>query len=80
MFAAFGDEPDARPFVHRPAGVDINERNRQGAPFAQASAKLDLDEEDRNDDLLFNQIIWKAVRGADSTMPPPVRAAFVMPR
>ena len=32
------------------------------------------------DDLLFNGIIWKAVRGVDSPMPPPVRAAFVLPR
>ena len=25
----------------------------------------------------FNEVIWKAVRGADSEMPAPVRAAFV---
>ncbi len=47
---------------------------------AEVSQRLDLEIEDRNDDLLFNEIIWKAVKGADSVMPPPVRAAFVMPR
>ena len=42
--------------------------------------KLDLDEaEDRADDLVFNEIIWKAVKGEDSPMPPPVRSAFVLP-
>ncbi len=80
MFASFTDEPDLRPFIHRPANVNINERNREGAPLAADSSKLDLDEEDRNDDLRFNEIIWKAVKGADSQMPPPVRAAFVLPR
>jgi hypothetical protein len=43
--------------------------------------KLDLDEmEDRADDLVFNEIIWKAVKGKDSPMPPPVHSAFVLPR
>jgi len=31
------------------------------------------------DDLLFNEVIWRSVRGPDSKMPPPVRAAFVRP-
>ena len=48
--------------------------------MAEVSKKLDLEIEDRNDDLLFNEIIWKAVKGKDSVMPPPVRAAFVVPR
>jgi hypothetical protein len=38
-----------------------------------------MDEEDRADDLVFNEIIWKSVKGSDSVMPPPVRAAFVFP-
>ena len=48
--------------------------------MAAVSAKLNLEVEDRADDLLFNEIIWKAVKGTDAIMPPPVRAAFVMPR
>jgi YVTN family beta-propeller protein len=80
MFASFGHQPDVSPFIHRPAGVDINERNRRDAPLAELSKKLDLEIEDRNDDILFNEIIWKAVKGKDSVMPPPVRAAFVVPR
>ena len=48
--------------------------------WPQVSARLDLEIEDRADDLIFNEIIWKAVKGADAVMPPPVRAAFVLPR
>ena len=28
-------------------------------------------------ELELNEILWKSVRGADSPMPPPVRAAFI---
>ncbi len=80
MYASFAATPDLTPFVHRPANVDLNARNGRDAPLAEASKKLDLEIEDRNDDLLFNEIIWKAVKGKDSPMPPPVRAAFVLPR
>jgi hypothetical protein len=43
------------------------------------SAALDFSREDSNPDVLFNEIIWKSVHGEASEMPPPVRAAFVMP-
>jgi hypothetical protein len=80
MFASFAREPDFRPYLHRPARVDLNARNSPREPMAAASARLNLEIEDRADDLLFNEIIWKAVKGPDATMPPPVRAAFVLPR
>ena len=80
MYSAFGAQPDYSPYVHRPARVDLNARNTRRAPMAEVSMRLDLEVEDRADDLLFNEIIWKAVKGADAVMPPPVRAAFVLPR
>jgi hypothetical protein len=33
--------------------------------------------EDAVDDLLLNEVVWRSVRGPDSPMPVPVRAAFV---
>jgi YVTN family beta-propeller protein len=80
MYASFGTQPDFSPYVHRPARVDLNARNTRRAPMAEVSMRLDLEVEDRADDLLFNEIIWKAVKGADAVMPPPVRAAFILPR
>jgi hypothetical protein len=38
---------------------------------------MDFSREDAADDLLLNDIVWRSVRGADSPMPPPRRAAFV---
>jgi hypothetical protein len=38
---------------------------------------MDLTREDAADDLLLGDIVWRSVRGADSPMPAPVRAAYV---
>jgi hypothetical protein len=80
MSAAFTAEPDLSPYTARPAGADVDARNTASAWGAEASKKLNLEVEDRADDLVFNEIIWKSVKGASSPMPPPVRAAFVIPR
>jgi DNA-binding beta-propeller fold protein YncE len=80
MSASFDAKADLAPYKARPAGIDIRERNVRNTPNAEASRKLDLDKEDRADDLTFNQIIWEAMKGPGAKMPPPVRAAFVMPR
>ena len=80
MANAFTDVLDLTPFTHRPASADLKARNTDTAWGAEASKKLNLAQEDQADDLIFNEIIWKAVKGANSPMPPPVRAAFVIPR
>jgi YVTN family beta-propeller protein len=80
MSAAFAGAPDLSPYTVRPPGVDLNEQNLSTAVASDASLKLDLAKEDRADDLVFNEIIWKAVKGPKSKMPPPVRAAFIVPR
>ncbi len=80
MANAFTATPDLTPYKHRPARTDLNARNTRLAWGAEESLKLDLDEaEDRADDLVFNEIIWKSVKGAKSPLPAPVRSAFFLP-
>jgi YVTN family beta-propeller protein len=79
MYRAFQTKPDLTPFRLRDARVSTTEMNDPAAPAAKASALLDLDEADRVPDIAGNEILWKAVRGQDSPMPPPVRAAFIRP-
>jgi hypothetical protein len=79
MWASFTAEPDLTPFTTLPARIDIKATTDETAWGAEASEKLDLSREDAADDIVFNEIIWKSVKGADSPMPPPVRAAFVVP-
>ena len=59
--------------------MDIRETNREDAPGAQASLRMNLVEADLAPELELNEILWKSVRGADAVMPPPIRAAFVRP-
>jgi hypothetical protein len=37
---------------------------------------MDFTGPDKADDIQLNEIVWRSVRGADSPMPAPVRAAF----
>ena len=41
---------------------------------------MDFAREDAAADLLFNEVLWRSVRGSKSPMPAPVHAAFVFPR
>jgi hypothetical protein len=79
MYACFTDKLDARPYQHVVPEVDLNAKNVAGAWGSKLSEQFDLATEDAADDLLFNEVIWRSVRGAQSPMPPPVRAAFVFP-
>jgi YVTN family beta-propeller protein len=79
MRASFQERPDGRPFSARPARIAVGEKNAADAFGAEASSRMDLSEADRAPDRELNEIIWRSVRGSDSSPPPPVRAAFVRP-
>jgi len=80
MYNSFQSRSDARSFAHRVPDVDMNAKNTEAAWGAQLSEKFDLTKEDAADDLLFNEVIWRSVKGPNSKMPAPVRAAFVWPK
>lgn len=79
MYHSFQAKPDLKPYAHVVPQTDMNAKNQPDAWGAAMSEKFDLAKEDAADDLLFNEVIWRSVRGANSPMPPPVRAAFVFP-
>jgi sugar lactone lactonase YvrE len=79
MYASFQARADLRPYRHAPARVDLKELNQPGAWGAKLSEQFNLAKEDAADVRLFNEVIWRSVRGSASPMPPPVRAAFVFP-
>jgi hypothetical protein len=79
LFTAFASVSLATGFRAREARVALDERNREDAPGAQASLRMSMWEADLAPERELNEILWKSVRGADSEMPPPVRAAFVRP-
>jgi hypothetical protein len=75
MFNSFQATPDLQPYTALPANVDLEARNPAHAWGGRL--KMNFAREDAADDLLLNEVIWRSVRGADSPMPAPVRAAFV---
>ena len=77
MWRCFTNQADVTPFTSVPNQVNLNDVNVKMSWAARQSEKIDLTKEDRVPDLLFSQIIWKAVKGEDSDMPAPVRSAFL---
>lgn len=80
MYASFRTSADLTPYVHRPASIGFNRLNTKTAWGSRLSETLDFSKPDAADDIVLSEIVWRAVRGADSPMPPPVHAAFVFPR
>jgi hypothetical protein len=76
MWNCFGDRADLTPYTARPSNVDLTAKNPKLAWGARESNRMDFSAPDKADDLKLNQIVWRSVRGADSPMPAPVRAAF----
>jgi DNA-binding beta-propeller fold protein YncE len=79
MVNAFTARPNLQGYQHLVPGVDMKAISTAAAWGAKLSESFDFSKEDLADDLLFNEVIWRSVRGASAPMPPPVRAAFVFP-
>lgn len=79
MYNSFTAKPDLTGYTHEVPKVDLTEKNKPGGFGAKWIEGQNLAKEDALDDIKFSEVIWKAVRGANSPMPPPVRAAFYLP-
>jgi hypothetical protein len=79
MYHSFQPKPHLDPYRHVVPQADVNAKNVASAWGAKLSESFDFSKEDAADDLLFNEVIWRSVRGPNSPMPPPVRAAFIFP-
>lgn len=77
MWRCFGQTADMTPFKAVPANIDLNEKNTKNTASARLSETFDFSREDRIPDLVFSEVIWKAVKGEHSKMPAPRRSAFV---
>src|SRR4030095_13624618 len=76
MFKSFADQPDLTSYQHEPARISLNANNERTAYGAERSLKMDFSEYDKIDDFELNEILWRAVKGADAPVPPAVRRAI----
>ncbi|GAB3562343.1 hypothetical protein GCM10027578_04560 [Spirosoma luteolum] len=77
LFACFTATPNTATYTHRPANIDLDTKNTAMTEPARQSEKIDLRYADKIDDRLFNEIIWKTMRGEHAVMPAPRRGAFL---
>lgn len=78
MWECFTSAPDFTPFEYLDPTYDINEKNVKRNELSELSDSFNLEEIDAAPDHLFSQVIWKSIKGLDSEMPVPVRAAFIL--
>jgi hypothetical protein len=76
MWRSFTNKANLGTFKVRPCQIDLNEKNVVKNKYSALSAKLDFSREDLAPDQVLNEIIWKFVKGENSLLPSPTRAAF----
>jgi len=67
--------PDLRPYSPIVPSVSLDEMNPRNTRGARESSRLDLRIEDAADEDLFNQILWRAIKGDSVPYPKPRRAS-----
>lgn len=77
MWRSFTGTPDFTKYTAVPCNIDLNEKNVANTVSARRSALLDFTEVDKIDDRLFNEILWKGLKGESAEVPAPTRSAFV---
>ena len=77
MFRSFTATPNNTSCQSVPSNIDLDALNTVYTPSAKKSEGLDFSDVDKIDDTLFNEIIWKGLRGESAQVPAPRRSAFV---
>ena len=77
MWRCFTATPNLTPFASVAANVNLDDRNEKVTASSRLSETFDFSKEDRIPDLVFSEVIWKAVKGEEALMPAPRRSAFV---
>lgn len=77
MWRCFTATPNFAPYKALPANVSLDERNIADNKLSRISETFNLAKVDAVPDRLFNEVLWKAIKGENSDMPAPRRAAWV---
>jgi hypothetical protein len=77
LFGVFQAAPSLAKYQAKANQIPLDTRNTAWNHSAERSAKFDFAHEDSVPDLDLNEVVWKAVKGEQSTMPAPRRGAFL---
>ena len=79
MWRCFSDKADFSPIKAIEPGVPLDTRNAWVEPLSRISETWNLAELDAVPEREFNEVLWKAIKGLNSEMPAPRRAAWLAP-
>jgi hypothetical protein len=71
----WADTPDLRPYTALVPAASLDEVNPRGTREARESEMLDLSIEDVAEEALFNEILWRTIKGRDVPYPGVTRAS-----
>jgi YVTN family beta-propeller protein len=77
MWRCFTAKADFSPIKAIEPGVSIDTRNAYVEPLSRISETWNLAQLDAVPEREFNEVLWKAIKGLDSEMPAPRRAAWL---
>jgi YVTN family beta-propeller protein len=77
LWRCFTSIPDETSFVSVPSNIDLNDRNLANNKLSKKSETFDFTKEDAINDDEFNEVLWKGIKGMNSEVPSPRRAAFL---
>jgi hypothetical protein len=78
LWRCFTADPDYTAFNHLPATFDLNDINKSKNQLSKKSEAFNFSKEDAVPDDEFNEVLWKGLKGMNSPVPTPKRAAFIM--
>ena len=77
LWRSFTSTPDESAFNFLPVNIDLNEKNTVLNKLSRKSETFNFSKEDAIPDAEFNEVIWEGIKGINSPVPSPKRAAFI---
>ena len=77
LWRSFTASPDFSTFDHVPPQTDINQIYMATNKLTEKTAAFNFSKEDEVNEADFNEVLWKGIKGMNSPVPSPRRAAFV---
>ncbi len=77
LWRSFTVTADESTYNYLPENIDLNDKNIGVNRLSKKSATFNFSKEDEVNEADFNYVLWKGIKGMDSLVPTPRRAAFV---
>ncbi|MEO9210813.1 MAG: bifunctional YncE family protein/alkaline phosphatase family protein [Ginsengibacter sp.] len=77
LWRCFTSIPNLNVFNYVQANIDLTDKNMVLNKLSKKSATFNFSKEDAIPDAEFNEVLWKGIKGINSEVPSPKRAAFL---